>query len=413
MSGQEVDASGFRRSAELLDRARRVDASFSGRTGLLPAEVLQGPRRPVFAERARGSRVWDVDGNEYIDLMLGFGSVILGHADARVTAAVSDELVSDLATTFHKPIQVRLCELLVDTIPNAEKVLLLRTGSDATDVAVRLARTYTSRDLALRWGYQGWHDWCAERRTGIPGEVQGRLTERFPYGDLDHLEHIFRERGDRVACIIMMPYEFTAPRAGYLQAVRSLAHRNGALFVLDEVRSGFRLAPGGAQEHFGVDADLVALSKAMANGYTISAVAGRAELMDLVPLLSVSSTFFRHTEAMSAAVATIETIREGGVVPTLWELGARVLKGLDEAVADAGLPARSVGLPPTPFLEFTTGDDELDRQAAWRFTSEALRLGVLVHPSHHWFLCAAMTLDEVDRTVEVLAQALRSTATRL
>lgn len=398
-------------SHRLLERAQRVDASFMARPGIL-SELSPTYDAPTFAERASGAYVWDVDGHRYIDYILGFGSVILGHADVRVTSAVQKELASDLAPTLHKRVQVEVCELLVQTVPNSEMALILRTGSDATDVAVRLARAFTGRRGVLRWGYHGWHDWCAERTQGIAFDHR-IVAERFPYGDLSAMSSIMSSRGAHIACIVMMPYEIDVPSPGYLAGVRQLAHRHGALFILDEVRSGFRLALGGAQEYFGVTADLVAVSKAMANGYAISAVVGRRDVMRVVSRLSTSSASFRHTESMAAAISTIGILAEGNTLPRVWLRGRELMEGLTAAANISGLRCAVKGLPPTPFLEFNLGDDTLNRRAAICFTAEALLRGILIHPSHHWFLCAALTSEDVAQTVQALGEALLATAARL
>ncbi|WP_086706771.1 aminotransferase class III-fold pyridoxal phosphate-dependent enzyme [Streptomyces antimycoticus] len=384
-------------SAQLLKRAERVDASFVGRPGVLGLDFSQ-PIYPVFAERARGAYVWDSDGNRYLDFILGFGSVVLGHADPRVDGAVRDELSSGIARSLHTPTQLRLAELLVDVAPGAEMVTLHRTGSDATGAAVRLARACTGRPYVLRWGYNGWHDWCAARPNGLPPGAQD-CVRAFDYNDTAGLKALLDEVGDQLACVIMMPYEIEAPAPGYLAEVAELTRNHGGLFILDEIRSGFRLAPGGAQEHFGVRADLVTYSKAMANGYAVSAVTGTRDIMRHARRISCSSTFFRSSDAMAAAVATIDAIRGGGTTDVLWERGRQLMRGLAAAADDCRVPAGPVGLAPTPYLEFHYPSGEERRLAAEVFYATTLRAGVLFHPGHHWFVCEAMTSQDIDLAV--------------
>ncbi|MDQ3821706.1 MAG: aminotransferase class III-fold pyridoxal phosphate-dependent enzyme, partial [Actinomycetota bacterium] len=390
------------RSAELLRRARRVDASFLARTGLLPGAELAGAPYPVFAERASGAYVWDVDGNVYVDYMLGFGSVILGHADPRVAEAVRRELDVDSAPTLNRTTQLELCEFLVGAVPNVDLVLLVRSGSEATAIAVRLARAHTGRPVVLHSGYHGWHDWCAPRRAGLPPGSEPAMG--FRHNDVEALERLLVAHEDRVACVVTIPFETELPEDGYLGAVRDLAHAHGALFVLDEVRTSFRLAIGGAQEYFGVDADLVAMGKALANGFALAAVGGRRDVMELLPELSASSTFFRHTEAMAAACATARALREDAVPEKIRRTGERLLAALETAARDFGLPARVVGHPSMPFVEFDVGDPDGARCRS-RFVAEALARGVLVHPTHHWFVSAAHTEADVDRTADALTEA--------
>jgi len=389
------------RSVELLLRARRSHAVLATRSGIIGDPIATPGSPPVFAQRAKGAYVWDVDGRRYVDLVLGFGSVVLGHADERVTAAVTAAMESGVAPTLSSPLEIELAELLVDVVPGAEMVALLRTGSDATAAAVRLARAFTERPYVLHWGYHGWHEWCATRPAGLTPGV-GDHTITFRYNDLDGLRELMSRWGSRTACILMMPYELEPPEAGYLEAVAAIARGNGALFVLDEVRSGFRLAMGGAQEHFGVRADLVALSKAMSNGHPISAVVGRRDVMELVGAISVSSVFFRACDGMAAALATIRTLRDDGVVDVLWQRGRALMDGMAAAAGRHRVPVTVTGLPPTPFHVFHCGSAELDERAMSVFCETTREHGILVHPGHHWFVCGSMSQEDVDLAVTAM-----------
>ena len=223
---------------------------------------------PIYAARGRGAHVWDVDGNEFIDWILAYGTVVLGYCDATVDEAAIREIREGFAFPLTRPIQNRLAELLVEIIPSAELVHFFKAGSDATTAAVRLARIFTGRDKVVRWGYHGWHDWCCSRAPGIPRHVR-EDTLTFRYNDLGSLEDVLNSHKGQIACVIMMPLEVELPVPGFLEGVKELAHRHGALFVLDEMRSGFRMALGGAQEYYGVIPDLSTFGKAMSNGYAL------------------------------------------------------------------------------------------------------------------------------------------------
>ncbi len=368
-----------------------------------------GDQVPVFADRARGPYLWDVDGNRYVDFVLAFGAVVLGHADPGVTAAVERELGRGVSPSLHRPVQVELAELLVSVIPGAEMALLLKTGSDATAAAVRLARAYTGRPHVLRWGYNGWHEWCAPRPAGLSPGIRD-YVDHIGYNDLPALERALSRHDGAVACVIMMPFEVELPRPGFLEAARGLTHHHGALFAFDEVRSGFRLALGGAQEHFGVRADLVALSKAMANGHPISAVVGRRDVLEAARLVSLSSLYFRSGDGMAAALATIRAIRDGNVIEVLWERGRQLMAGLRHAAGRQGVPAEPLGLPPMPFQRFRYASTR-QREAAQRvFYAEARARGALFHPTHHWFTCAAMSRDDVALAVDAAEAAYAAVA---
>ena len=396
-------------SAALIERARKVDASFAGRNGVLGAGYGPADRYPVFARRAVGAHVEDVDGNRLLDLVLGFGSVVLGHADPEVTAAVAGASANGVAPTLHLESQVALAERLARLVRGAEMSAFLRSGSDCTSLAVRLCRAVTGRPLVLHWGYQGWHDWCAPRADGVLEDVR-RNTLAFPYNRADVLLDRLARHAGQVACVMMMPVEIEPPAEGFLEAVREACDRHGVPLVLDEVRTGFRLALGGAQEHFGVRADLVCLSKALANGHPLSAVCGRADLMQAMASVSASSVFFRAADGFAAAHATLDKLERPGTHERLRRLGERLADGLGTAARVAGIPARPLGLPAMPFLGFETGDPAQDREAMRGFCQAMLARGVLLHPGHHWFTCLAMSDTDIDQVVGAAAQAFAEMA---
>jgi glutamate-1-semialdehyde 2,1-aminomutase len=230
----------------------------------------------------------------------------------------------------------------------------------------------------------------------------------FRYNDLDSLEDVLKRHHDEVACVIMMPLEIEAPQPGFLAGVKELAHRHGALFILDEMRSGFHLALGGAQEYYGVTPDLATFSKAMSNGYAMSALAGRRDLMQALSQTYVSSTFFTNSIPMAAAVATINKLRRKQVIPHLWQIGKGLMEGLDRLARDLGVEAQAVGIPPTPFLVFTYSTPEVRETAKHVFFRETTRRGLLLHPSHHWFVCAAHTEQDLAHTLEICEKAFRA-----
>lgn len=308
------------------------------------------------------------------------------------------EIRQGFALGMRKPAQVELAELLVEVVPGAERVLLLKTGSDATSAAVRVSRAYTGRERVVRWGYGGWHDWAALRPEGIPRGVREQV-DTFAYNDIADLERVFAAHGEEIACCVMMPFELEPPRAGFLQEVAELVRAHGALLVLDEMRSGFRIALGGAQERLGVVADLATYGKAMANGYPISALTGRAEVMAMVGEVHISSTFYSNSAEMAAALATIGELQRGEALPRIERLGRALVAGLEEMAADAALEAAVVGVPQMPFLRFSHPDERLLQRAKDAFFTETTRRGVLLHPNHHWYVSAAMDEGDIDQAL--------------
>jgi glutamate-1-semialdehyde 2,1-aminomutase len=392
--------------AELASRLAAVDIAFAERASAPESDRTIEGAYPTIGARAQGAFVWDADGRRYIDLHLGYGPVILGHADPTVTEAVHAEIRSGLALSLPSTTQVVLAELICSVVPYAERVLLLKTGSDATSAAVRLARAFTGRDKVVRWGYNGWHDWCCPRRAGIPESVDAE-TLGFTYNDAASLERTLAAHRGQVACVILMPYELDPPMDGFLNKVAELAHAHGALFILDEVRSGFRLARGGAQEYFGVRADLATFSKAIANGYPLSAVTGRADVLVHIRETHISSTFFADPISMAAAVATIGRLTPERIAH-IWDVGSALQDGLARLGERHGVPIRVRGLPPTPFVTFAHENVGLRERQKQAFFATLAIGGVLAYPSHHWFVCAAMTQAEVDATLQACDAALQA-----
>jgi glutamate-1-semialdehyde aminotransferase len=395
----------FARSEALFARAQQIVAGGTTQ-GKAPNTLIPG-EYPIYAARGRGAHLWDVDGNCFLDYILAYGIIVLGYCDPDVDAAAMREIEQGFAFPLTRPVQNELAELLVEVIPCAEMVHFFKTGSDTTTAAVRLARIATGRDKIVRWGYNGWHDWCCTREAGIPRHVRDDVLT-FRYNDLDSLEDAFQAHRGQVACVIMMPLEIEPPQPGFLAGVKELAHRHGALFILDEMRSGFHMALGGAQEYYGVTPDLATFSKALSNGYALSVLAGRRELMQGLEQTYVSSTFFTNSLAMAAALACVQKLRREQVIAHLWRTGQALMEGLDRLAQEVGIEAHSIGVAPMPFLTFRYADAEVRETAKYVFYREATRRGVLLHPNHHWFVCAAHTEADVAHTLEVAEDGFRA-----
>ncbi|HXM48076.1 MAG TPA: aminotransferase class III-fold pyridoxal phosphate-dependent enzyme [Pyrinomonadaceae bacterium] len=391
----------FKLSNEWMRRGELCEAWSATRSEIRREDRFIEGAYPIYASHASGAYLWDVDGHRYVDYILGYGTVILGHADSRVTNAVVQELEKGVCLSpLWRPLQVELAELLTAVIPGAEMAYLMRTGSDATSGALRLARIYTGRNKVVRWGYNGWHDWTATRTEGVPASARSE-TLTFNYNDTASLGAAFAAYPDQIACVIMMPFELDPPISGFLQEVRDIAHENGALFILDEMRSGFRMSLGGAQQYFNVKADLATFSKAMSNGYPISAVVGREDVLRCVGRTHIASTFYANSAEMAAAVATISILRDSDAIKKIWEMGEIFCRGLGTLIVEYGVPAQVVGYPPCPFLKFTSSDEDERQADMTAFYAETTKQGVLFHPNHHWFISAAHTTEDIVLTLEV------------
>ncbi len=404
---EQVPALALAESRRLLDRAVRVDATLANEGYVLPRDRMVDGEYPMFGERGSGAHIWDVDGNRYLDLVLAYGTVILGHADPVVSEAVIREIRDGFSITVRKRVQVELAELLTTVIPGAEQVFLLKSGSDATSGAVRVARAYTGRERVIRWGYNGWHDWCATRPAGVPARAQD-VVSSFRFNDISSLEKAFLDHPGEIACLLMMPFEEVPPEPGFLAEAAELARRHGALFVLDEMRSGFRVALGGAQERYGVVPDLATFGKAMANGYPISALTGSAEVMKTVGDVHISSTYHVNGAEMAAALTTIRQLRDTDALVNVEKLGARLQEGMAAQIAESGVDAHVLGVPQMPFTRFRYEDEELRSRVSDAFYTAVIRRGVLLHPNHHWYISAAMSQEDVDDLLAATAAGFQA-----
>jgi glutamate-1-semialdehyde 2,1-aminomutase len=291
---------------------------------------------PFFITHAKGSRVWDLDGNEYIDFVSSLASITLGYQDPDVNQAVRQQLdESGVIFSLPHPLETEVAELICEMVPCAEMVRFGKNGSDATAGAIRVARAFTNRDRVAVCGYHGWQDWyigSTARNRGVPQAVRD-LTHAFKYNDLDSLDQLLRAHPGGFAAVILEPMNVLAPLPGFLEGVKALAHQHGALLVFDETITGFRYANGGAQALFGVTPDLATFGKGMANGYPVSAVVGRRDVMMMMEEIFFSFTFGGETLSLAAAKATLTKLKSSPVTQTLAAHGQRIMADLKSTIA--------------------------------------------------------------------------------
>lgn len=328
----------WQRSRVLLERAL---ATIPVGSQTFSKSFLQLPlaQSPLFVESAKGAHFIDVDGNDYVDLVMGLGCVSLGYRDPDVDAAVRAQLEQGIIFSLPSTLEMELSEKLVETIPSAEMVRFGKNGSDVTSAAVRLARAFTGREHIIACGYHGWHDWyigSTSRHLGVPQSVRS-LTHSAPYNDLDAVEDIFREHPDSIAAIILEPASVATPKPGFLEGLRDLTERNGALLVFDEIVTGFRWHIGGAQSYYGVIPDLACFGKGMANGMPISAVVGRRDVMRLMEDIFFSGTFGGECLSLAASLATIDKMQRLETSRVLWRRASYLRKRIEKVIKEAGL----------------------------------------------------------------------------
>jgi glutamate-1-semialdehyde aminotransferase len=393
-------------SARLLERARRVIPAFTQTLSKNPTQWVQGVA-PAYIARATGAHVWDVDGNEYVDFPMALGPVILGHAHPAVNEAIARQLESGISFTLPHPIEIDVAERVVELVPGAERVRFAKTGSDVTSAAVRLARAYTGRDSVVACGYHGWHDWyigSTSRAEGVPEAVRA-LIGTFQFNDLASLDTALDVRRGRMAAVILEPCGAEEPAPGFLEGVIDRAHAAGALVIFDEIITGFRLAPGGAQERYGVQADLAAFGKALGNGMPISALAGRAELMDRLETVFFSGTHGGETLSLAAAGAVLDHL-DGAAYVQLHANGERLRAGIQRGIDDAGIGdwVKVGGAAPRTVVTIREPEGSGPGLPAKTLVQQELvKRGVLFNGSN--FICLAHSDDDLDLAIDAYAAA--------
>lgn len=369
---------------------------------------------PMFAERSRGSRTWDIDGHEYVDLVSSLGAVVLGYCDPEIDAAVVRQLRSGVTLSLSHPVEERVASALVDLIPCAEKVRFAKNGTDATSAAIRLARAATGRDHVIACGYHGWQDWfigSTTRNLGVPAVTQA-LTHAAPFNNLSAIQRIIEEFPGQIAAVIMEPMTSAFPHEDYLQAVRRLTEENGIVLVFDEMLTGFRFAPGGAQEYFGVTPDLAAFGKGLANGMPLSAIVGRADLMDYMERIFFSGTYGGETLSLAAAEVVIARMATGEPTAQLAQIGARLVDAIEAQRSDRSRELLTfTGHPSWKFLQWHVDDVDRLNVIKTAFLQEMLRRGVLVLGTHD--VTTAFTEVDIAHVANAYAESLDVITARL
>jgi 3-aminobutanoyl-CoA transaminase len=410
----------FMKSAEKLNITKSLQL-FKEANQLVPGGVL-GARKPsdfiegeypIFLESGKGAHLTDVDGNEFIDFLCGYGPIILGYREDEVDEAVIRQLRDKgFCFTLTQPYQNQLAQKLSELVPCSGMSIFLKTGSDGATASIRIARAYTKRIKIMRCGYHGWHDWSVEMKGGIPEKLYEDVFE-FRYNKLDQLEELMAKHGDETAAIIMTPFghpnhqKMEEPASGFLEGVREIATRYGAVLIFDEVRTNFRLSMGGAQELYEVTPDLSVLGKGMANGYAISAVTGKVDvMMAAAEKLFISSTFFPNSDGYIAALKTLEILERDRVLDKIWEKGARFLKGVRAIMDKYDAGAELTGVAPMFYITFAKDQAGMHRAKRDDFYTQLIRRGIFLHPHHHGYICYRHTEEDLDLATKAIDEAL-------
>ena len=328
----------FSRSNDLMARAQELIPLGTQTFSKAANNFVQGAT-PLFLDHGRGAHVWDVDGNRYVDYILGLLPNILGYCDPDVDAAIIEQLGKGVTFTFATDLELALAERLVRFIPGAEMARFGKNGSDATTAAVRVARAATGRDKIVVCGYHGWHDWyigTTARNGGVPDAVKA-LSVATPFNDAAALEDIIAADSGGFAAVILEPTGKIPADPEYLRAVRDITDKHGVILIFDEIITGFRMHMGGAQAYYGVTPDLSCFGKSMANGLPISALVGRRKLMKLLEDIFVTGTFGGEALSLVAAIATIDKLERENGPERLWRHGDRLIAAANAVLADHGV----------------------------------------------------------------------------
>lgn len=406
---------------------RESDRLWERSLGLVPAgtqTLAKGPGQhvrgvsPKYLRKGRGARVEDVDGNEYLDMTMAVGPLVLGYGHPEVDAAIRRQLEDGITFSLMHPLEVEVAEAIRRLVPCAEMVRFSKTGADVTSAAVRLARAFTGQRKVLCCGYHGWHDWyvaVTDRAKGVPEEVAS-LSYTVPYDDLAGVAESID--GD-TACVILEPVVFEAPRPGFLEGLRTLCTERGVLLVFDEMWTGFRLALGGAQERFGVTPDLATFSKAVANGMPLSVLAGRADVMSLLEReVFFFTTFGGEALSLAAAQATLRVLERDGVPERLAARGRQVREGFEAIATGLGISAwtRCVGMDARTMVTFdASAGSPLELRSL--LCQELVRRGVLWSGFHNMAFAhgeeeVAWLLSAYEEALPVLKEAVETGTVR-
>ena len=395
------------KSRELFNRATKVIPSgIYGHLG--PAEGLFIPvsKWPLFAEKAKGSYMWDVDGNKYIDYMCAYGPNVLGYCDPDVDAAAMKQMKLGNCTTTPGKVMVECAELLVDTVNTADWAFFMKNGNDATQGAVMCARAYTHRKKVIMFKgyYHGVSPWCMKK--DYPGVLEEDVANNIiiPWNDIPALEKTIAENKDQIACLIAQPYDHgnfsdnSFPAEGFWPKVREICTANDIVLIVDDVRAGFRLDLAGSDHYFGFEADLICFCKALANGYNMSCVCGKEFLKSSMSGLSYTGSYWLSAVPFAACIACVNKMKKLDTPKMFLEKGTKLTEGLKAAGKEHGFDLVTSGAPALFYLRIAN-DDSLVLHQEW--IAEMVSRGIFLASHHNHFINASLTDEDIKHTIEV------------
>jgi len=397
------------KSLEIWSRAEALIPGGSQTNSKRPSAYAPGAY-PIYADRSQGCRVWDVDGNEYVDYVLGLGPITLGYCYPAVDDAIREQLARGIVWGLMTPLEVECAELMREMVPCCEMVRYMKGGSEVTSTAARIVRAYTGREIILNSGYRGWADvWSASIEPpmgrGIPECLRG-LIKSFPRDDLNVLEDLLKKWGNKVAAVFVDEAGGSEAPREVVQGRRELCDQYGVLLVYDEIVSGFRMAPGGAQEYYGVTPDMACFAKGIANGMPLGAVCGRADVMSLAKDLLISITYGGEALSLAAAVACMKEYRAKPVHDTIRATGQKLVDGFNALGAKHGVPFTAHG-PVMMSSQSFAYEDAKTNEGCWTLLlQEMAKRGVLIRRGGLLFITFSHDDEAVEKTLAALDGSL-------
>lgn len=398
----------FARSREYFERAAKVIPG--GIYGSKSPGFLVPGHFPYYLEGAKGSCIVDVDGNQYIDYLCGYGSQIVGYGNPAVDGPALDQARrGDLLNQPH-PVMVELAERLVDLVDGMDWAVFVKNGTDATTLATSIARADTGKQIvvAAEGAYHGAANWCSTNVFPVFTSAEQRDVRFFSYNNIAQLEKLFKDNKNNIACVILTPYHHPTykpqqlPTPEFLKAVEVLCQREDAYFIMDDIRANFRLSMAGSHSYFGAHPDMVTMGKALANGYPISVLLGAEALKKTASTFFITGTYWMSAVPMIAAMATLNEMERLGGPHRLAQLGTLLKNGLESLGEKAGFKARVSGPPAIPFLTF---DEDPNLFLNQRFCAAMADRGVFMHPHHNWFISLAHSEEDIERTLSAAREA--------
>ena len=408
------------RSNEIYELAKKIIPAGTQTYSKGVSQFVEG-FSPKYLDHGKGAYVWDVDGNKYLDYIMGCHPLVLGYSDPDVNAAVIKQLEKGSTFSLMNELEVSVSKLLVDIIPCAEMVRFGKNGADATTAGVRVARAVTGRDHIAYCGYHGWHDWYianTDLNSGIP-DFNKKLAHSFSYNNLDSLEKVFKEYPDQVAIVIMEPLTVLKPKNNFLHEVQKMAKHYGAILMFDEIITGFRFSLGGAQDLLGVTPDLSSFGKGISNGIPLSALVGKKEYMEALDKTFFSFTYGGDCIGLSAAEACIPKLQRENVPDHLWNVGKVLKDGFNQLAATHNLEEfmQCIGYPCRSIISFNGRGKYNELELKSILQQELVRRGVLWTGYHalswsHTSEEINLTLNAYDESMSVVKNII-TTGTRI